>query len=116
MANKNLVYREFGLLLATERKRKGLSQSQLAALTGMSRTSITNIECGRQPIQLHQVYSFASILRIEVEKLLPKESALVDPATGVRTSGEEQTRYLEQVRRLLAQGGNRGGGQTWHKK
>jgi transcriptional regulator with XRE-family HTH domain len=116
VAAKDLVYREFGLLLATERKRKHLSQSQLAGLAGMSRTSITNIECGRQPVQLHQVYAFASILHVDVHNLLPKESILVDDAVSPRTTGGEQTQFLERARRLLAQDINRLGGQTWPKK
>jgi len=99
LANKDLVYREFGVLLAAERKRKRLSQSQLAGLVGLSRTSITNIECGRQPIQLHQLYSFASILRIDVKNLLPKESVLgEEPRSG---SLEHMARYIADARKML---------------
>jgi transcriptional regulator with XRE-family HTH domain len=99
VANRELLYREFGILLATERKRKRLSQAQLAELTNLSRTSITNIECGRQPIQLHQLYSFASILRIDAHNLLPKESAMVaEPSITVET---KEARYLAEAMKLL---------------
>jgi len=99
LPNKDLVYREFGVLLAAERKRKRLSQSQLANLAGLSRTSITNIECGRQPIQLHQLYSFASILRIDVNNLLPKESALVEERRS--EPSEPTARYIEEAKKML---------------
>jgi transcriptional regulator with XRE-family HTH domain len=103
MSDRNLIYREFGLLLAGERKRKRLSQAQFAELAGLSRTSVTNIECGRQAVQLHQLLSFASILRIEVQLLLPKETPTVPTATQSRNEG--QARYLEQTRRLLPDSG-----------
>jgi transcriptional regulator with XRE-family HTH domain len=99
LPNKDLVYREFGVLLAAERKRKRLSQSQLGELAGLSRTSITNIECGRQPIQLHQLFSFASILRIDVKNLLPKESVLGEE---LRTGSHEPlARYIADAKNFL---------------
>jgi transcriptional regulator with XRE-family HTH domain len=99
VANRELLYREFGILLATERKRKRLSQAQFAELVNLSRTSITNIECGRQPIQLHQLYFFASILRIGAHTLLPKESAMVpEPSITIET---KEARYLAEVMKLL---------------
>lgn len=103
MLDRNLIYREFGLLLASERKRVRLSQAQFAALAGLSRTSITNIECGRQAIQLHQVFSFASILHIEIHHLLPKEATLRTVSSVAQNKSGERTRYLEQAKRLLAE-------------
>ena len=99
LANRELLYREFGIRLATERKRKRLSQAQFGELANLSRTSITNIECGRQPIQLHQLYFFASILRVDAHSLLPKESALVpEPSITVET---KEARYLAEAMKLL---------------
>jgi len=100
--DRNLIYREFGLLLASQRKRVRLSQAQFAALAGLSRTSITNIECGRQPVQLHQLFSFASILHIEIQVLLPREAAIKAISSAAQIKSGEQTRYLEQAKRLLA--------------
>jgi transcriptional regulator with XRE-family HTH domain len=99
LANRELLYREFGIRLATERKRKRLSQAQLGELANLSRTSITNIECGRQPIQLHQLYIFASLLRVDAHSLLPKESALVpEPSITIET---KEARYLAAAMKLL---------------
>lgn len=99
LPNRDLVYREFGVLLAAERKRKRLSQSRLAELIGLSRTSITNIECGRQPIQLHQLYSFAAILRIDVKNLLPKESVLEEDSLS--ESPDPKARYIAEAKSFL---------------
>lgn len=41
---------------------------------GLSRTSITNIERGRQPIQLHTLYKIADVLGVEPTALLPGAS------------------------------------------
>lgn len=48
-----------------------MSQEAFAKAVGLSRTSITNIERGRQPISLHTLYSMADILSIEPADLLP---------------------------------------------
>lgn len=100
MPNKELLYQEFGIALANERRRRHLSQAQFAAKVGLSRTSVTNIERGRQPIQLHQLYLFASTLQIEVGKLLPKEFA---PAESHSSSNKKED-YIAEVVRAVTQG------------
>jgi transcriptional regulator with XRE-family HTH domain len=101
--NKQLLYQEFGIALANERRRKHLSQAQFAAKVGMSRTSVTNIECGRQPIQLHQLYVFASILQVDVVKLLPKEVATAE-AASVHSTSDKKDYYIAQVVKAVTQG------------
>src|SRR6266849_6063954 len=100
LANRELLYQEFGIALANERRRQHLSQAQFGAKVGLSRTSITNIECGRQPIQLHQLYLFASTLKVDVTKLLPKESALSEVAA--QKPDDKQVRYLAEAARALS--------------
>jgi transcriptional regulator with XRE-family HTH domain len=100
VARLNLIYREFGLVLATARKRKHLTQSQFAARAGLSRTSITNIECGRQPVQLHQLYLFAGILRVPAQSLLPREQTT--ELQESKDKSDEQVQYLIDAKRLFA--------------
>ena len=102
MASRDLLYQEFGILLASERRRRHLSQAQLGARVGLSRTSVTNIECGRQPIQLHQLYLFASVLKSDVSKLLPKESIMIDGSAPAKTTDESQILYIEQAKKIIA--------------
>lgn len=102
MANRDLLYREFGILLASERRRKHLSQAQFSARVGLSRTSITNIECGRQPIQLHQLYLFASVLRSDLLRLLPKEPIANDDLAPAKTLDESHVLYIEQAKKMIA--------------
>jgi transcriptional regulator with XRE-family HTH domain len=101
MQNRQLLYREFGIALANERRRKHHSQAQFGAKIGLSRTSVTNIECGRQPIQLHQLYLFASILQIDISKLLPKEAALAEiPST--MSADAKKSKYIAEVVKAFA--------------
>jgi transcriptional regulator with XRE-family HTH domain len=49
----------------------GISQEDLANQVGLARTSITNIEMGKQKIQIHTLYQIAQILSVGISELLP---------------------------------------------
>jgi transcriptional regulator with XRE-family HTH domain len=65
------LYVTLGRLLRARRESVGLSQGELARRVGMTRTSITNIESGRQKVQLHTLYDVARALDVPPEVLLP---------------------------------------------
>jgi transcriptional regulator with XRE-family HTH domain len=66
-----LVNEGFGTRLASVRRAKGVSQSELAKTVGLSRGSISNLETGVQNVQLHQVFAFAHALNTPVNELIP---------------------------------------------
>jgi len=66
------VYFELGRLIREARDQRGLTQAELAASVGLTRTSVSNIEKGRQKMLLHSVYDFAGALGIEPKALLPQ--------------------------------------------
>ena len=69
------IYKAFGRVVATRRKKLELTQAELAARVGMSRASVANIESGRQNVLLHHVYSLASALEFsKISDLLPAQS------------------------------------------
>jgi transcriptional regulator with XRE-family HTH domain len=72
-------YSAFGKLLADARRKRHVSQEVLADELGLSRTSITNIEKGRQPVQLYSLYLIARLLETEIKDLLPLPSILEHP-------------------------------------
>ena len=78
-AADHLFYRHFGQLLAEVRRKKKISQEMLAVELGLSRTSITNIEKGRQPVQLHSLYTIARLFQVELKDLLPSPQILEMP-------------------------------------
>ncbi len=61
---------------------QNVTQENLAKLVGLTRTSLTNIEKGRQKILLHTFADLASALGVRPAELLPKESHASKPATG----------------------------------
>lgn len=53
------VYVSFGEIVKSRRIALGLTQEQLGEIVGLSRTSVTNIEIGRQRILLSDLFDFA---------------------------------------------------------
>lgn len=82
IAGRDEFNKRFGQLLAKRRKLARVSQEKLAELLGLTRTSVTNIERGRQPIQLHTLYAIADALGIEPTDLMPAVSKLT-PQTSI---------------------------------
>ena len=73
-------YRQLGENIRTYRKRSKLSQDRLAKLIGLTRTSLTNIENGRQHPPLHTLCEIAEKLKVDISELLPRPVA---PAAAV---------------------------------
>ena len=95
-AADQLFYRQFGQLLAEIRRKKAMSQELLADELGLSRTSITNIEKGRQPIQLHSLYRIARRLEVELKELLPSPQVFEMPRPGEKLS-VSRSEWLETM-------------------
>lgn len=66
------VYAKFGDILRTCRQGRHMSQVELAEEVGISRSSLSNIEAGRQRVYLDQCFKFASALNLAtIDSLLP---------------------------------------------
>jgi len=76
LAPMRALYREFGRLVRERRKAISMSQATLAGQVGLSRTSITNIELGRQHLSLHMLFVLAKVLGVEPKMLLPDKKFL----------------------------------------
>jgi transcriptional regulator with XRE-family HTH domain len=66
------LYLEVGRRIRNARKDRKLSQEDLASLVSLTRTSITNIEKGRQKFLLSTFVDIAHALRVETATLLPE--------------------------------------------
>lgn len=71
-------YRHLGENIRACRKRTGLSQESLAKLVGLTRTSLTNIENGRQHPPLHTLCEIVEKLNVEISGLLPSAFAATE--------------------------------------
>lgn len=95
------LYREFGRLMKSGRETTGMSQAALGRRIGLSRTSVTNIESGRQHVSLRQLFEIAQALGRSPESLLPEVAAEL-PAeikSDIRRKGygEDVSDLIEQV-------------------
>jgi transcriptional regulator with XRE-family HTH domain len=105
-------YSAFGRMLSEARRKKRISQEMLADELGLSRTSITNIEKGRQPVQLYSLYLIARLLGTDVKDLLPSAAVFErsGQSTGLNVSRFE---WLQKMNVMVdTRGGERGDSRT----
>lgn len=72
MAETKAFYREIGRRIRDAREDKHLTQEALALIVSLNRTSVTNIEKGRQQLLVHTLVEIAKALDVSPESLLPK--------------------------------------------
>lgn len=66
-----------------------MNQERLGKLLGLTRTSITNIESGKQKITIDTLFKICEMFSVEVSELVPKLSDVVDaPAKQVVVGGQ----------------------------
>jgi len=70
-------YKQLGANIRKNRRALGRSQDELARAIGLTRTSLTNIENGRQHPPLHTFCDIAEQLKIDPSALLPVREAPV---------------------------------------
>jgi len=66
------INKAFGARLGAERKKSLLTQEELSRRVGIGRTTIANIERGRQSVSIPLLYRLASALGVAPENLLPQ--------------------------------------------
>jgi len=81
MLDPQEFYVEVGRLVRKAREQLRLNQEDLASRVHLARTSITNIEKGRQRLLLHTLVELAAALRVSPADLLPENAAA--PETGL---------------------------------
>jgi transcriptional regulator with XRE-family HTH domain len=73
------LYEEVGQRIRVRRLLIDISQTELAQSVKLTRTSISNIENGRQHLPLHTLYRVAGALGCHPIDLLPNPSELTTP-------------------------------------
>lgn len=89
-------YRQLGESIRKFRKKRHLSQDALARLVGLTRTSLTNIENGRQHPPLHTLTEIVEQLRVEFSELLPQTHINRSPV-NIEALAEQQTRSDDEL-------------------
>ena len=103
--NETLLYHLIGENVKRQRVKVDMTQAQLADAVGVLRTSIANIEAGRQKLPLHLLYKLCIELGVEVVDILPRNMAISQPTTtSINIDGlmkEVSPKTAEFLKRLL---------------
>lgn len=75
-----LTQKQIGQRLMDLRKRKGLSQEELARLITISRPSLTQIELGNRSVDIQELQKFAKALEFSLDDFVSKDFAI--PGSG----------------------------------
>jgi len=65
--------KRFGQKVRELRIKKGISQEQLAELSGLHRTYISSLELGKRNVSLINIFALAKALGVTPDKLLKPE-------------------------------------------
>lgn len=104
MHRHEILYREVGQRVRSLRTTAGLTQSALAQRVGLTRTSITNIERGRQQFSLHILYDLADALAVPPTALLSPPPAEQEIAIDERLPADLSSDERRWIRRLVERG------------
>lgn len=81
------IYKQLGKLIRARRKKIDVTQEELGERVHLTRTSITNIEQGRQRIQVHTLFDIAAALDVAPTTLIPTVKTEVSEAVKERVKG-----------------------------
>jgi transcriptional regulator with XRE-family HTH domain len=81
------------------RRGKNLSQEALASAVGLTRTSISNIESGRQKMLLHTLVDIAAALKVDTSNLLPPRPAAEGTVGAEKLAGlaDNERAFIESA-------------------
>lgn len=68
------LYSQIGKRIKELRKEKGFTQSRLAEIVSLTRTSITNIEKGRQKLLVHTLWDLADAIGVHPKSFFPQDN------------------------------------------
>ena len=101
--DEKLLYKIVGERIRRARLDAGLSQAELAEANGQLRTSISNIESGRQRVSLHILYQLCTHLGIEAVSILPFQRELLDQSLIPVNIGENVEQVPPEAAEVLKQ-------------
>ena len=99
-SQQDTFYQQLGENIRKYRNDRKLSQDALAKLVGLTRTSLTNIEKGRQHPPLHTFCEIVEQLKVDIHKLLPTTQNMEEPLdlkalVGSQVRGESELAFIE---------------------
>ena len=93
MIDSDALYIAFGNAVAEQRKRKEMTQAEIASFVGLSRGAIAHIENGSRKVFLHQALAIADALGLDSSHDLIPSNAGIDAMSeqaDVKISGKHR--------------------------
>lgn len=92
-------YSDLGENIKELRQKKGYSQEDLAIFLNLTRTSVVNIEKGRQRPPIHTLSEIASFLNVHIYDLFPSadEKKQIDLLRDMKESIEVAKKHFKDV-------------------
>jgi transcriptional regulator with XRE-family HTH domain len=97
------LHTALGKKIRQQRQSSGLTQAELADRLSISRTSLTNVELGRQRLLVDQLYKMADVLNTRPQDLLPQPSEII----GASSNEAPQESLPESVHQFVRKVGLR---------
>jgi transcriptional regulator with XRE-family HTH domain len=97
VSDPSLFYEQVGQSIQRVRKKRRLSQQALASAVHLKRSSISNIEQGRQQLMLHTLVAIADALSVELVALVPARNAAQAklPESELRKYTQPERAFIE---------------------
>lgn len=103
------LYKAVGQQIRRIREERQLTQSELASLVSLTRSSITNIEQGRQKLLLHTLYDIATALAVKPSDLLPEAINTVKAEAFEQNLPGDLSNAEQEWMRAIVTGSKKGG-------
>ena len=92
--HENTFYKILGEKISHYRRKLGYTQEELSLRVGLNRSSISNIEKGRQKILAFSLIEFATELRVNPSELLPNDNDIAQLVEESKRAGFKIPNYL----------------------
>jgi transcriptional regulator with XRE-family HTH domain len=108
MSHPSDLYQQIGKQIQELRRKKGITQSKLANTLAFNRTSITNIEKGRQKVLVHTLWDLADALGVPLNSLLPEQqsSPIENELRLPKNISKEEEKWIRSVLKGSGRHGN----------
>lgn len=93
------MFEEIGKRIRHAREATSLRSGDLAQRVGLDRSSIVNIEAGRQKVTIDRLYAIADVLDVPIRDLLPPNRR---PSQATKIMELPEVRSDESAREFLA--------------